>query len=169
MSFFKKYKKPIDILFWIVLVAIIAYKFGYQQMAPSITFSELLLVNEAGQNFRIEDYSDKNLLINFYQSWCGPCIQEMPSLSNAYLNLKKDDFVFIAVSDEPFSLINKVKSRTDNQMIFLQSKQSFDQIGVRAYPTSYLINKKGEVVFEKVGPEQWDSPEMEAHFRELVQ
>jgi len=54
-------------------------------------------------------------------------------------------------------------------MIFLQSKQSFDQIGVRAYPTSYLINKKGEVVFEKVGPEQWDSPEMETHFRELVQ
>jgi len=66
-------------------------------------------------------------------------------------------------------LINKVKSRTDNQMIFLQSKQSFDKIGVRAYPTSYLINKKGEIVFEKVGPEQWDSPEMEAHFRELVQ
>jgi len=84
MSFFKKYKKPIDILFLIVVVAIIAYKFGYQQMAPSIAFSELLLVNEAGQKFRIEDYSDKNLLLNFYQSWCGPCIQEMPSLSNAY-------------------------------------------------------------------------------------
>ena len=138
-------------------------------MAPIVAFAELTLVDEAGQEFTMNDFSDKNVLINFYQSWCGPCMGEMPSLSKAYQSLKEDDFVFIAVSDESFELISHVKERTNSSLIFLQSKQSLDEIGIRAYPTTYLINKKGEVVFEKVGPDEWSAPEMLSKFRKLVQ
>ncbi|MBL4623646.1 MAG: TlpA family protein disulfide reductase [Flavobacteriales bacterium] len=169
MSFFKKYKKHIDILFWVVMIVIIAYKFGYQQMAPSVALSELALVDEYGQEFTMKDYANKNVLINFYQSWCGPCMGEMPALSNSYQKLKGEDFVFIAISDEPFQLINRVRSTTKNKMLFLQAKQSLDEIGIRAYPTTYLLNKKGAVVFEKVGPDEWDTPEMIEKFKTLVQ
>ena len=130
MSFFQKNKKLIDILFWVGLLGFAAYKFGYQRMAPSVDFAALQLVDATGKTYTMDTFSGKNVFINFYQTWCGPCMQEMPFLDNAAAQLRDDDFEFIAVSDESFELINRVQARTGNQMLFLQSVSSLSDVGI---------------------------------------
>lgn len=164
----KLLKRIFDIVFWVAIVGFVAFKFGYQRMAPSVDFKELVLLDEQGNEHRLAEFENKNILINFYQSWCGPCMGEMGSLSNAYEQMKNEGFVYIALSDESFDLIKKVKSRGDNQMLFYKTKHSLDDIGIRVYPTTYLLNKKGEVVFEKVNVEAWDSPIILDEFKQLT-
>ena len=165
MTFFKKYKKQLDILFWVAFAFVVVWKVIIPRIPPSVDFEQLVFVDEEGKKYSLQNFKDKNLLINFYQSWCGPCMGEMPDLNNAYLKLMDDDFVFIVVSDESFQLINKVRNKGNYKMFFLQSEQDFDDVGIKAYPTTFLLNKEHKVVYKKVSPEDWDSPEMIQNFR----
>jgi thiol-disulfide isomerase/thioredoxin len=167
MSFFQKNKKLIDILFWVGLIGFAVYKFGYQRMAPSVDFAQLEMVDATGKTYTRDTFTGKNVFVNFYQSWCGPCMQEMPFLDNAAAQLRQDNFVFIAVSDESFELINRVQAKSGTQMLFLQAKESLSDLGIRAYPTSYLLNTHGEVLMEEVSAKKWDKPERLKEFREM--
>lgn len=168
MTFLKKNKKIIDVVFWVILGVILFWKFIFPRIAFSVDFQDVTFKDETGVIYNVSDFKDKNVMINFYQSWCGPCMAEMPALERAYKQLEEEDFIYIAVSDEPFHLINKVKQRVNGQLIFLQSEKSLKEVGIYSYPTSYLLNKNKQLVYKKAGVENWDSPDVLNEFRKLV-
>jgi thiol-disulfide isomerase/thioredoxin len=138
-----------------------AYLYQKYRIAPGIQFETLELTSLNGQPVKLQDYKGKKLFINFFATWCGSCIAEFPALDNAAGTLMPDNFVFISISDEPLALLNKANTRLSLQHItILHSVKKLKQLDIVTYPTSYLLNDKGKVVFKKAEEAAWDTPEM---------
>lgn len=105
-------------------------------------------------------YKGKKVLINYWATWCGPCIKEMPDLLKAQEILKEYNYVFLLTSDEDFSVITDFKNKTNYNFTFLKYTKSLSTIGIYAMPTSVVLDVKGNKVETIVGSVKWNSEEM---------
>ncbi len=121
----------------------------------TITYKDL-----NGLEVSLSDYKDKKVLVNYWATWCGPCIKEMPALLKAQEILKESNFVFLLVSDESVEKISNFKSETAYDFNFLKLTGSMDLLGIYALPTTYIYNEKGEEIKKIIGSVIWDSKEM---------
>ncbi|WOD43905.1 TlpA family protein disulfide reductase [Hwangdonia lutea] len=114
------------------------------------------LKDENGTIFNFEENKGKVILVNFWATWCPPCIAEMPSLQKLYDDYNdKIDFVF--VSDESFKKINSFLEKNNYTFkVYNQASQS-DFFNVRGIPRTFLIDKQGKVVIDKTGAANWNS------------
>ena len=62
-----------------------------------------------GNPIEISDYKGKRVLLNYWATWCRPCIEEMPDMEKAQTILEKDNYVFLFASDQSIDKINKFK------------------------------------------------------------
>jgi len=97
----------------------------------------------------LDDYAGKYLFIEFWGTWCAPCVREIPNLKSVYAQMDKDKISFLGiVEDDPESLRSfllknsipwqQILSETDNNLV--------DLYGVQGFPTSYLIDENGRIV-----------------------
>jgi thiol-disulfide isomerase/thioredoxin len=147
----------------VIVAALLIGFFLYHKyrVAPNIKFQTLELTDLNGRAVNLKDYKGKKIFLNFYATWCGPCIGEFPSLDKAAETLAPNNFLFISISDEPLGLLSSFSNRLNSShIILLHSEKKLHDLGVFTVPTNYLLNDKGEVIFEKVGEQQWDAPEV---------
>ena len=111
-------------------------------------------------NLNLSEYKKGKIVINYWATWCAPCINEMPRIKRAEEILEEYDYTFLLVSDETISKISSFKSEMNFNFNFLKSNKSFETIGVYAMPTSYIFNENGEIVETIVGVVEWDSEEI---------
>lgn len=154
----------------VIALVVAGYLYKKYRIAPDLKFSEIELTDIDGKNnYTLDDFSGKPVFLNFYTTWCKPCLKEFPSIVNASKELEKDGFIFLAVSDENPNKITKYQQRYNIDLNFLRLHHPMrEDLEVHTIPTTYILNTKGEVVFTKVGEYEWDSPESIAMFRELV-
>jgi thiol-disulfide isomerase/thioredoxin len=105
-------------------------------------------------------FRGKKILINYWATWCGPCIQEMPSLLKAQELLKDENYIFLLVSDESMQKISTFKNRKKFNFTYLKSSVSLGSMGIYSLPTTYIFNEKGEKVNKIVGAVDWNSNRM---------
>lgn len=149
-------KKILDVVLIVTVVLVAGYLYQKYRVAPGIKFEKLELTDLTGKPVNLRDFHNKKVFLNFFQTWCGPCIAEFPLLDKAAEELMPDNFVFISISDEPLPLLNRVNSRINTEhVIILHSVKKLKELGVNTYPTSYVLNDRGSVVFEKVGDQNW--------------
>jgi thiol-disulfide isomerase/thioredoxin len=94
-----------------------------------------------GKNISLSDYQGKHLLVNFWATWCAPCIKEFPVLNEAH-QLLKEDFVFVMVSDQS---INKIKAFTETKpysFIYLKTNNLLLK-GIATVPQTFVFDKTG--------------------------
>ena len=147
----------------VLIVAVLIGGFLYQKyrIAPRIKFDTLELTDLNGKPVKLQDYQGKKIFLNFFATWCGPCVGEFPSLNRASEILQPDSFVFISISDEPLNVLNHFNARFNPQYILvLHSVKDLHELGIFTIPTNYLLNNKNEVVFQKTGDENWAAPEV---------
>ena len=127
--------------------------------APDVKFT-----NGAGEKITLADFKGRVVLVNFWATWCAPCIKEMPSLDKLQAKLGGDDFQVVAVNEDrggakiagPFLK----KLGTPNIAIFVDDKMKLMRaLKVRGMPTSFLLNREGRVVGKLAGIAEWDTPE----------
>jgi Peroxiredoxin len=121
----------------------------------------LVLQDMDGKTINLKDYHGKVVLLNFWASWCPPCVHEMPSMAALKTQLKGQDFEILAANlAEDKAAINAfVKSHPVNFPILLDPKGSaVKEWKVFAYPSSYLIDKKGQIRYALFGGYEWTSP-----------
>jgi len=117
--------------------------------------NELLL---AGNNTKtsIDDLKGNVSIVSFFQTWCGPCAQEIFELNTLSAALKSDHFKILCISDENKDLIDTYQQRVSaGSILFARSKKSLASMGIHVYPTTYLLNKKGEVIRSKLEGYDW--------------
>jgi len=148
-------------------IGLAAHLYIKYRVAPDMRFAELKLSTLEGTPAKLSDYKGKAIFLNFWASWCGDCIKEMPSIEKAQQLLQNDNVVFLLVSDESAEKVKAFQERKPYDFNYLLSAQPFDELGIHAIPTTYLINKNGEVVYTKVGGEDWSMPEMVERIRNL--
>ena len=111
-------------------------------------------------NLDLSEFKEGKIVINYWATWCAPCIKEMPSLKRAEKILKDYDYTFLLVSDETISKISRFKEENNFDFNFLKSSKSFETLGIYSMPTSYIFDEKGKIVETIVGAVEWDSEEM---------
>lgn len=111
-------------------------------------------------NLDLSVYKGKRIVINYWATWCGPCIKEMPSIKRAEEILEDYGYTFLLVSDETISEISKFKNDSNFDFNFLKSIESYETLGIYSIPTSYIFDENGKIIETIVGAIEWDSEEM---------
>ncbi len=117
-------------------------------------------VDLSENNLDLSVYKEGKIVINYWATWCRPCIKEMPSLKKAEEILEDYGYTFLLVSDETISKISKFKNERNFDFNFLKSIKSFETIGIYSMPTSYIFDENGKILETIVGAIEWDSEEM---------
>lgn len=121
------------------------------------------------QDIPLESLKGKVVFINFWGTWCGPCVAEMPSLQKLY-NAKGENvnFAFIAMQDKP-EKINSFLKKTGYTIPIYEANSKFSkEIHPQSYPTTYILNKKGEIVLLERGASDWNAPEVHQLLDKLI-
>src|SRR5262249_23469296 len=127
----------------------------------------LPLETTSGRPVHLGDYKGKVLLINFWQTWCGPCRDEMATFEKARTMVDTNQVMVLTISDEPAGTIADYRDQHGYHFPFFISKTRFKELGVNTYPTTYIIDREGNVVLTKVGGADWSRPEMIDRLKEL--
>ena len=123
--------------------------------------SNLTFKDYQEKKISFSDFKGKILLVNFWATWCAPCIKEMPSLDRLKSKIKGNfDVVAISVDRDG---VSKVTDFFNNNKItylerFFDIKNSIaKEIGLFGVPTSYFVNKNGEIIGYYQGDMEWDN------------
>ncbi len=133
---------------------------GIQKINPPVKATDFTLENLEGAKLSLKDFKGKVVLLNFWASWCGPCQWEMPSMEKLWNKFKKNKFVILAVDIQEGK--DEVKSFTKEKgytfPILLDSRGKVARIyGIRAIPTTFLIDQEGKIVGRVLGARDWAS------------
>ncbi|MGD8642813.1 MAG: TlpA disulfide reductase family protein [Chromatiales bacterium] len=121
----------------------------------------LRLPDLAERTHQLSDYADRVLLVNFWASWCPPCVHEMPSMQSLRDDLRDRPFEILAVNlgEAPAPVRAFMQSqRLDLTVLMDPAGQAVRDWRVYAYPTSYLIDKRGRIRFAVFGAIDWLDP-----------
>lgn len=128
---------------------------------------EIGILAQNGQSPDLSKYKGKFIFINFWATWCKPCVQEMPSLQHMTENLKGENIVFLFASDESKEDIADFKASGNYSMDFVKT-ESLANLNISAIPTTFIFNTNGELVFSETGARQWDSEESIALIKQVI-
>ena len=118
------------------------------------------IVADNGRRISRSDFGGRLLVLNFWATWCPPCIEEMPSLDEFQRRLAASGVVVVGVSvdtDERAyrEFLEKAK------VSFLTARDPAAEIsaeyGTFRFPETYIIDSRGRVVQKHIGPEVWTS------------
>ncbi len=157
----------------IVSSTIIRYSMFQPRESKDVSY-----LNDNDYNWHVEDL-DGNLLelsslkgkvvfINFWATWCPPCIAEMPSIQRLY-DEYKDDIAFIIVSQESKGTLREFidKKGFTFPVYVLRSRQPAI-FSSRSIPASFLISPKGQVMMKKQGAARWDGNNVKELIDEML-
>jgi len=121
----------------------------------------LLSFDDGLESVGIEKFAGKYVLMNFWATWCAPCITEMPSLDKLAKHLRKKGLIVVAVSQD-LGELSKVKSFLKPMMLeeiiiwYDKKNKGFRELGLRGLPTTILINPKGLMLAKLEGSAEWN-------------
>jgi len=122
--------------------------------------SNMLLFNDLeGNEFSLRDFEDKVLFINYWATWCNPCLAEMPNMAELYNQYKENDnIVFLYLSKEDADTIIDYIPKDDSlgQLPIYKVVTDDDLFSTRGIPTTFIVNRNGEIVIKDVGSAVWN-------------
>ncbi len=161
-------KKIIFIIFFSICISFLVNSTNANEnfLNPKLGEAKLpesSLFNHEKVEININDFKSKNIILNFWASWCAPCLEELPSLSSLAKEVKKNDIIII--------LVNLDKSKKTNLTKFLNGVDInyvnllYDpeakwakKLNISGLPTTLLINKVQNKYYTHLGPLNWDDP-----------
>ncbi len=121
--------------------------------------NQLELYELSGQRASLEKYDDRYLLVNFWATWCKPCIEEMPTLEKVN-NEMSANLQVILVSEESQEKIKAFQSRYGITLPIYRMPDAINEFQLQFLPTTMLISPSGKVLFVEEGERVWDAPDM---------
>lgn len=124
--------------------------------------------------FNLGDKIDgRPVVLNVWATWCPPCVRELPSLAGL---AQQGEFDVIALSvDNNAERLTDFLARREGQLEKLKvwhqpgGRQVAKLLGASAYPITYLLSAKGDVLAIYTGPREWDDPAMVAKLKAVLE
>lgn len=116
-----------------------------------------------GQTYSVSDFKGKVLVLNFWASWCKPCVDEMPSLNRFAQEMKGQGVTVLGVSvDHDEEKYKKfLKAANIRFPVYRDGKADIPaSYGTYKYPETYIIDKNGKVVEKIIGEKMWMDPDV---------
>ena len=134
--------------------------------------SNMLLFNDLeGNEFSLRDFEDKVLFINYWATWCNPCLAEMPNMAELYNQYKENDnIVFLYLSKEDADTIIDYIPKDDSlgQLPIYKVVTDDDLFSTRGIPTTFIVNRNGEIVIKDVGSAVWNDQSVVDYLDKLL-
>jgi thiol-disulfide isomerase/thioredoxin len=198
MQYFKKqwevfkkkswFGKTSDILFILLLIALLipasrreirTFMSGLLASSPSViaddkqpslsaadyqwTFADM-----NGQEFRLADFEGKPVFLNFWATWCPPCIAEMPDIQDLYDKFGQKA-AFILVSDEDPEVVQAFMNRKGFNMPVYRHQYAVPEVfASSSIPVTFILSAEGKVLIRKTGAAKWNSSSMVNLMNELI-
>lgn len=128
---------------------------------------QLIGLNTTNVNFK--ELEGKVVFINFWATWCPPCIAEMPSIKKLY-EAYKDEVVFLFVTNEDWETVSKFYNKKEyNFPTYNSIGKTLQEFESSAIPATFIVSKEGKIVVDKKGPADWYSNTSKEIIESLLQ
>ena len=130
---------------------------------PVIVAPEINLVDLDGKEWSLADLKGRPVIINFWATWCPPCIGEMPSIERAWNAVKDEGIQVMAISyGEDQDLVEAFRERYPMSFPVIADTTGnvVRQWPVKGLPTTVVLSPEGEIVYQVVGTREWDDAEI---------
>ncbi|HXN95132.1 MAG TPA: TlpA disulfide reductase family protein [Candidatus Acidoferrales bacterium] len=143
---------------------------------PTYRQGEASIAGKTAQDFPLEvwgkpghltDLKGKVVILNFWATWCPPCIEETPSLNRLqkYVESRNALVLGVSIDEDPAAYEKFLK---DYGIAFPTFREPTRKLaldyGTPVFPDTYVIDRHGKILRKFFGPQQWDSPDMLAYF-----
>lgn len=108
----------------------------------------------------LEQFKGKRILVNYWATWCVPCLKEFPSLVKAQEILLNDNYVFLFPSPDGVEKIKAFYQASSYPLQFLSLNVSLDKLDIYALPSTNIYATDGSVYKKIEGATDWSAPEM---------
>ena len=128
------------------------------ELAPEFSFKD-----QSGKELSLSQLRGKVVLVNFWGTFCPPCIDELPSMQQLQRRMANKPFEMVALSvDDSWEPVNRFMKENG---VTLPVYADFDKristlYGTHMWPETYIVDKKGKIAYKVVGPKDWTSPEV---------
>lgn len=126
-----------------------------EDVAVTSTYSDV-----EGNPMELEDYKGKRVFLNYWATWCRPCIEEMPELLKLQAILIEENYVFLLASDESLKKIEQFKLDREFDFTFIKYNGTYGALNINALPVTFVYNEVGEQVFRFDGAMNWTTEEV---------
>jgi thiol-disulfide isomerase/thioredoxin len=145
----------------------------FELAAPPKALPEIGFTDAEEKPLGLADYKGKVVLLNFWATWCAPCVKEMPSLDRLQAEMGKDRFAVVPLSlDGPsrpkVAPFYKDRNLANLGIFFDKGRKVQQAVDVSVLPTSILIDAQGREIGRMVGEADWDKPEAIALMKAAV-
>jgi peroxiredoxin len=158
----------------VIAFAMPTYRQGEASLAGKPERDFLLRLD--GKQTRLSDLRGKVVVLNFWASWCPPCVSETPSLNTLqkYVAPRGGIVLGVSIDDDPAAYQKFLKDQGVNFPTW-RDPSAVDRTspvaasyGTSMIPETYVIDRQGRIARKIVGPQQWDSQEMLAYFDAML-
>lgn len=127
-----------------------------------------------GKPHAFEQHRGEVLLINFWATWCPPCVREMPALNRLQNAFEGQPFSVVAISageqpDEVAAFVDKLDAPLNLTLLVDSEGRTFKEFKLRGLPMSYLFSANGQLIEVITGEKEWDNEEWQARIEKLLE
>ncbi len=179
----KKLKK--ELIEWGVIISIIAVVFatGLQTMIASTLQRAILytgiikpaldeeplgeidynfsVIDSKGNEIPMETFRGKTIFINFWATWCPPCVAEMPDINNLYQSIDDPNvaFIMLSVDKDPRKAREFMDNKAYDLPLYFSAGPMPSILKGRSIPTTFVIDPNGKIIMKNSGMAQYDNEE----------
>lgn len=139
--------------------------FEQKKQPPAVEFTDA-----NGEKIKFEDFQGKVILLNFWATWCPPCIDEMPSLDALQQQLSEEGLSVVTLSFDRLGpkriqdFFNRYK--LENLKVYMDDQNIISKtLGAYSLPATFIIDKSGNIVGKYTGPADWASDDAKSLLR----
>ncbi|KAA6184811.1 TlpA family protein disulfide reductase [Thiohalocapsa marina] len=129
------------------------------------------LIATDGETYRLQDLRGKTLIVNFWATWCPPCLAEMPSLQRAWEQVRDEEILVLAINvGEDQAAIERFTERMPLTFPLPMDPDSgtVQAWPVRGLPTTFVVDPDGRLIYRAEGERDWDAPELLQQVRAIA-
>ncbi|WKN30695.1 TlpA disulfide reductase family protein [Porifericola rhodea] len=126
------------------------------------------LIDNNGEPYNSQEYKGKTVFINFWASWCPPCVAEMPGIDKLYQDLKdREDIVFLIISEDEDQekALSFMKKRSYHFPIYFPGSALPQSFLHQSIPSTFVISPEGKIVYKHEGMAQYNTDKFKAFLK----
>lgn len=169
----QKGKRFLHIIVFFIVFFLIIYIFLQPSVKKGSPAPDFTLPDLNGKKVTLSQFRGNIVFLNFWATWCPPCIEEIPSINALKKRIQRNDFVILTVNIDQTGRENIKKFVESQGLEFIvlhdpKSDVSAGEYGITGVPETFLIDRNGVVLERYIGPKNWTEESFIAYLNRIL-